>query len=97
MVDIAESSNLHENMSDPLAPSRSVISTMHCIAVSLSQGSAGLGTMWGQQLARQMLAEAGFRVLDVMRIPGDDGNYYLDSDSGVTWHVSQSCPLVEPS
>jgi len=76
MVDIAGSSNLHENMSDPLAPSRYVISTMHCMTVSLSQGGAGLGTMWGEQLARQMLAEAGFTVLDVMRIPGDDGNYY---------------------
>ena len=78
MVDIAGSSYLHENIGDPMAPLRYTISTMHCMTVSLSQGGAGLGTAWGEQLARQMLAEAGFTVLDVMRIEGDiSNNYYI--------------------
>jgi SAM-dependent methyltransferase len=76
MVDIAASSHLHENMSDPFAPSKYTISTMHCMTVSLAQGGAGLGTMWGEHLARQMLADAGFTVLEVMRIDGDPNNYY---------------------
>ena len=40
MVDIAASSNLHENMDDPLAPSKFAISTMHCMTLSLSQGAS---------------------------------------------------------
>lgn len=76
MVDFAASSNLHENMDDPLAPSKFTISTMHCMTISLAQGGAGLGAMWGEQLARQMLGDAGLTVLDVMRIEGDITNSY---------------------
>ena len=76
MVDIAASSHLHENMDDPLAAFRYTMSTMHCMTVSLAQGGVGLGTMWGEQLARQMLAQAGFTLLDVMRIDGDISNSY---------------------
>jgi hypothetical protein len=35
-------------------------STLHCMTVSLAEGGAGLGTAWGEQRARAMLAEAGF-------------------------------------
>lgn len=76
MVDIAGSSHLHENISDPMAPLRYAISTMHCMTVSLSQGGAGLGTAWGEQLAQQMLTEAGFTIHDVLRIEGDITNAY---------------------
>jgi hypothetical protein len=33
---------------------------MHCMAVSLGQGGAGLGTMWGWETAEAMLQEVGF-------------------------------------
>ena len=35
-------------------------SCMHCMPVSLGQGGAGLGTMWGWETAEAMLKEAGF-------------------------------------
>lgn len=80
MVDFAASSDLHENLADPLAPSKFTISTMHCMTLSLSQGGTGLGAMWGEQVARQMLADAGLAVLDVLRIDGDITNaYYISS------------------
>ncbi len=60
MQDIAESSHVHENLDHPLGPLLHTVSTMHCMTVSLAQDGAGLGTMWGDQLARQMLWTAGF-------------------------------------
>lgn len=82
MVDIAASSKLEENMAHPLGPSLYAASVMSCMTLSLGLGGAGLGTMWGEQLARRMLAEAGFTVLDVMRIEGDILNsYYLATRS----------------
>ena len=78
MVDVAASSNLHENIGHPLAPALYALSTMHCMTVSLAQGGTGLGSMWGEQRARQMLAEAGFSAVEVTRIEGDIlNNYYI--------------------
>ena len=56
MVDIAASSNLEENLQHPLAPMLYSISTLHCMAVSLALGGDGLGTVWGERLARKKLA-----------------------------------------
>ena len=41
------------------------------MTVSLADGGAGLGTAWGEQLARQMLADAGFVDVAVHDAPGD--------------------------
>ena len=76
MVDIAGSSNLEENLAHPLAPWLYTVSTMHCMTVSLAQGGDGLGTMWGEQKARQMLSEAGFSQIDVRQVEGDVLNSY---------------------
>ena len=76
MVDIAASSDLAENLANPLAPLQYSISTMHCMTVSLALGGTGLGTMWGEQLARSMLADAGFTAVDMKRIAGDIMNAY---------------------
>jgi len=40
-------------------------------AVSLAEGGAGLGTVWGEELALDMLAAAGFVDIEVHEIPGD--------------------------
>jgi len=78
MVDIAASSNVHENMDHPLGPALYAVSTMHCMTVSLALNGEGLGTMWGEQLARQKLAAAGFTRVDVKQVPGDFlNNYYI--------------------
>lgn len=76
MQDIAASSNVHENMDGPLAPTLYTVSTMHCMTVSLAYGGDGLGTMWGKQKALEMLAHAGFGNVDVKEVDGDIVNYY---------------------
>ena len=65
MVDIQGSSNVEENIGNPLAAMFYSISTMHCMTVSLALGGDGLGTMWGTQLASKMLTDAGFNSIDV--------------------------------
>jgi len=77
MVDIAASSNLHENLEHPLAPLLYTFSTMHCMTVSLADNGEGWGTMWGEQVARQKLKEAGFTKVDVQRVEGDVFNNYF--------------------
>ena len=42
---------------------------MHCMTVSLAQGGAGLGTMWGEELAEEMLTDAGFTELVKHKLP----------------------------
>jgi 2-polyprenyl-3-methyl-5-hydroxy-6-metoxy-1,4-benzoquinol methylase len=83
MVEIAASSQLQENMEHPLAPFLYTISCNHCMTVSLASNGAGLGTMWGEQKARQMLTEAGFTQLEVKHVEADFLNsYYIASRSG---------------
>ena len=76
MVDIKASSKLEENIEIPWASLFYTISTMHCMTVSLSAGGAGLGTMWGRQLATTMLAEAGFDGVAVLDVEDDPFNSY---------------------
>ena len=76
MVDIAGSSKLEENLDHPLGSYLYTVSNMHCMTVSLAQGGAGLGTMWGEQQALRMLADAGFARVKVERVPGDIVNSY---------------------
>ncbi len=76
MVDVAASSNLHENLQHPLGPFLYSVSTMHCMTVSLAYGGEGLGAVWGEQLAKQKLTEAGFKSVDIRKVPGDILNSY---------------------
>ncbi len=71
MMDIKANSALEDNIGNPFAPLLYGISTLHCMTVSLALGGAGLGTVWGEQLARQMLADAGFTVDAVHDVPDD--------------------------
>jgi 2-polyprenyl-3-methyl-5-hydroxy-6-metoxy-1,4-benzoquinol methylase len=65
------SSNLEDNIGNPFAPMSYAASTLHCMTVSLAEGGAGLGTAFGEQLARRMLADAGFIDVTVQEAPGD--------------------------
>jgi hypothetical protein len=48
------------------------------MTVSLADGGAGLGSMWGQQLAMTMLSEAGFKHVEVREVDTDPfNNYYV--------------------
>lgn len=77
-VDIAASSNLEENMDHPIGPMFYATSTMHCMTVSLALDGMGLGTMWGEQKAHEMMREAGFKKIETARVEGDMfNNYYI--------------------
>ena len=82
MVDIAASSNLEENVEHPLGPILYAVSTTHCMTVSLAQGGEGLGTVWGEQKAMELLDEAGFTEVDVTWVEGDILNSYYISRKG---------------
>jgi hypothetical protein len=48
------------------------------MTVSLAQDGAGLGTMWGEELALEMLGNAGFRNIEVHRLDHDfQNNFYV--------------------
>jgi len=77
-ADVAASSNLEENLEHPLAPMMYAVSVLHCMTVSLAYDGEGLGTMWGEQKALQMLGDAGFKDVSVKKVEGDFfNNYYI--------------------
>jgi SAM-dependent methyltransferase len=77
MVDIDGSSRLENNLDHMLGAYLYMISTMHCTPVSLAQGGIGLGTMWGVELATEMLGKAGFGNVELKRLPTDPFNAYF--------------------
>ncbi len=78
MQDIAASSKLENNRNLPLGTFLYAISTFHCMTVSLSDGGEGLGTMWGEEMAMEMLGKADFELLKVTKLEHDpQNNYYI--------------------
>lgn len=71
MFDIKGASAVEDNLANPFAPLLYGISTLHCMTVSLAGGGAGLGTMWGEQLALSMLSDAGFADVTLHDVPDD--------------------------
>ena len=70
MLEFKFASDVAENIGNPFAPLYYGFSTLHCMTVSLAVGGAGLGAVWGEEVARRLLAEAGFgdiRVVDTPR------------------------------
>ena len=74
MWDVAASSDLHKNREHPLGPFLYGVSCMHCMTVSLSQNGEGLGAMWGQEKAKEMLTAAGLEDTQVYQIEDDPVN-----------------------
>lgn len=74
MIDIKASSHLEDNCSNPLAPMLYGVSVLHCMTVSLAYDGAGLGTVWGEQVACEMLREAGFASIEVNEVEQDPFN-----------------------
>jgi hypothetical protein len=77
MIDFKFSSNLEDNIGNPFAPLYYGISTMHCMTISLAEGGAGLGAVWGIQTARRMLADAGFSAVEVLDSPRPQNCIYV--------------------
>jgi 2-polyprenyl-3-methyl-5-hydroxy-6-metoxy-1,4-benzoquinol methylase len=76
MQDIHGHSEVHENLEHPIAPLLYALSTNHCMTVSLAQGGEGLGTLWGQEKARELLNAAGFKQIDIHQLEHDFQNDY---------------------
>jgi hypothetical protein len=72
MVDMNASSNLEDNIGNPVATYFYAVSLLHCMQVSLADGGEGLGTAWGRQLATQLLHEAGFAFVQLIDTPPED-------------------------
>lgn len=80
MQDIRASSHVHNNLDHPAGPFLYTISCMHCLSVSLAMDGPGLGTVWGEEKALEMLEEAGFSQLEVKQLPHDPlNNFYIAS------------------
>jgi 2-polyprenyl-3-methyl-5-hydroxy-6-metoxy-1,4-benzoquinol methylase len=76
MQDINGSSHVHKDIDHPLGAYLYTVSCMHCMTVSLAHDGEGLGTMWGEEKARKMLADAGFRKVELKSLPEDLINFY---------------------
>jgi SAM-dependent methyltransferase len=82
-VEPMASSHVHENMGLPLSPLLYTVSTMHCMTVSLAYGGEGLGAAWGEQLARERLAKAGFGdEVTTIKVRDDRSNTYYVATKG---------------
>ncbi|MGH3237138.1 MAG: class I SAM-dependent methyltransferase [Streptosporangiaceae bacterium] len=77
MVDFKFSSDVAGNLENPFAPMYYGISLMHCMTVSLAEGGAGLGTVWGIEQAREMLSAAGFGQIEVLDSPRPQNCIFL--------------------
>jgi 2-polyprenyl-3-methyl-5-hydroxy-6-metoxy-1,4-benzoquinol methylase len=80
--DISGSSHLEKNYEHPISPWLYTISYMHCMTVSLANGGAGLGTMWGEEKATEMMREAGFFEVKINRLDHDIINVYYVASKG---------------
>ncbi|MGB3532708.1 MAG: methyltransferase domain-containing protein [Microcoleaceae cyanobacterium] len=79
MQDIRASSSVHRNLDHPISPMLYTISCLHCMSVSLAENGAGLGAMWGEEKAVEMLYEAGFNQVEVKQLDHDiQNNYYIN-------------------
>jgi 2-polyprenyl-3-methyl-5-hydroxy-6-metoxy-1,4-benzoquinol methylase len=74
--DIAGSSHLEKNLEHPVSPFLYTISLTHCMTVSLAYDGEGLGAMWGEEKAVEMLNEAGFANVGLNRLDHDFMNTY---------------------
>ncbi len=76
MQDISGTSHVDQDVEHPMGPLLYTISCMHCMTVSLAQGGAGLGAMWGRELAEKMLTAAGFNSVVVHELEHDPMNLF---------------------
>lgn len=74
--DIAGSSHLEKNLEHPVSPFLYTISLTHCMTVSLAYEGEGLGAMWGEEKAVEMLHAAGFENVSIHHLEHDFMNTY---------------------
>ena len=77
-VDAAGHTDVADNMDHMLGPALYTVSLFHCMTVSLALDGVGLGAMWGEEKALEMLREAGFTNVDITQVEGDPfNNFYI--------------------
>jgi 2-polyprenyl-3-methyl-5-hydroxy-6-metoxy-1,4-benzoquinol methylase len=79
MQDISGTGNLEQDKNHPLGIFLYTVSTMHCMTVSLAQdGGEGVGAMWGEEMTRKYLKEAGFTEVKTNKLAHDfQNNWYV--------------------
>jgi 2-polyprenyl-3-methyl-5-hydroxy-6-metoxy-1,4-benzoquinol methylase len=78
MQDIHASTDVSGNLDHPIGSLLYTISCMHCMTVSLAYGGMGLGAMWGKEKALELLANAGFKHVEIKQLAHDFQNdYYI--------------------
>jgi 2-polyprenyl-3-methyl-5-hydroxy-6-metoxy-1,4-benzoquinol methylase len=77
MIDVSFSADLAELAGDAGAATAFGVSVLHCLPISLHDGGAGLGAMWGRQRAVEMLRAAGFDRVEVFPSPRRQNAIYL--------------------
>lgn len=78
MSDVKASTFLENNLDHPLGPFFYSISCMHCMPVSLAYDGMGLGAVWGEEKASEMIREAGLELLDIKQTETDPlNNFYI--------------------
>jgi SAM-dependent methyltransferase len=77
MIEFKFSSLVEENVGNPFAPMYYGFSLLHCTPVSLASGGPGLGEVWGEQTAKEMLAAAGFSDVVVADTPRPQNYMFL--------------------
>jgi SAM-dependent methyltransferase len=77
MIDTKFATRLEDNIGNPYAPLSYGISLLFCVPTSIATGGSGLGAMWGQERAREMLAEAGFGDVQVLDTPRPQNCMYV--------------------
>ncbi|XP_035696736.1 uncharacterized protein LOC118430133 [Branchiostoma floridae] len=76
MVDVKGHAELADNMDNPAGPALYGFSLLYCMTVSLCLGGKGLGAMWGQESAVQMLQEVGFDP-QVLEVPDSEAEVHF--------------------
>lgn len=74
--DIDASSSHDGDRDHVIGPLLYTLSCLHCMTVSLAQGGAGLGAMWGRERARALFTAAGFGGVEIHTLDHDPQNAY---------------------
>jgi 2-polyprenyl-3-methyl-5-hydroxy-6-metoxy-1,4-benzoquinol methylase len=78
MQDISGTGHVHKDIDHPLGTLLYTVSCMHCMTVSLAQGGEGVGAMWGEEMTREYLANAGFGSVATKKLAHDiQNNWYI--------------------
>jgi SAM-dependent methyltransferase len=82
MVDIGYTGDLAQLAGHAGAAAAFGVSVLHCLPISLHEGGAGLGAMWGRERAVEMLRGAGFGPVEVFPSPRPQNAIYLAPQDG---------------